>query len=175
MKKYKTEKPERKSIEHDKVEPVSLKNAPIDTRWERAILILSLVIPTSLCQMVNILVEVMNLIFIGHLNDASMLAGVGMGNMTQNLCGLSIILGFNSTIDTLVSQSAGTGEIKMCGVYLNRGRFVMTVIFVPILFIIMNTENMLIFIGQDPIVSKHAQTYVMAFLPGLYIQGLADL
>jgi Na+-driven multidrug efflux pump len=82
---------------------LNLKDAPIDTRWERAVLILSLVIPTSLCQMVNILVEVMNLIFVGHLNDASMLAGVGMGNMTQNLCALSIILGFNSTIDTLVS------------------------------------------------------------------------
>ena len=85
-----------------------------------------------------------------------MLAGVGMGNMTQNLCGLSIILGFNSSIDTLVSRSAGAGDLKMCGVYLNRGRFVMTVIFVPIVFIIMNTESLLISIGQDPVVSKHA-------------------
>lgn len=55
---------------------------PVDTAWERAYLILSLVIPTSLSQIVNIFVEVMNLKFVGQLNDQDMFAGVGMGNMT---------------------------------------------------------------------------------------------
>ena len=98
-------------LEIEEERKISLKEMPIDTRWERVYLILSLVIPTSLSQIVNIMVEVMNLKFVGELNDPAMFAGVGMGNMTQNLCALSIILGFNSALDTLVSQSAGAGDI----------------------------------------------------------------
>jgi len=42
------------------------------------------------------------------LNNKEMLAGVGLGNMTQNLLGLSLILGFNSALDTLISNAAGS-------------------------------------------------------------------
>ena len=60
--------------------------------------------------MINILVEVINIKYIGRYStDEDIVGGVGMGNMTQNLLGLSIILGLNSTIDTLVSQAAGAG------------------------------------------------------------------
>ena len=62
---------------------------------------------------------IMNLSFIGHLNDPAKLSGVGLGNMTNNLCALSIIMGFNSALDTLVSQAAGAGNIELSGVYLN--------------------------------------------------------
>ena len=47
--------------------------------------------------------ENVNLIFIGHLNNKSMMAGVGMGNMVQNVLGLSIVMGFGGALDTLVS------------------------------------------------------------------------
>ena len=104
-----------------------------------------------------------------------MVAGVGLGNMTQNLLGLSIILGFNSTIDTLVSQAAGAGDKKLCGVILNRGRFVMSILFIPIIVIMLNAKNILVAVNMDPKVASYAQQYVLAFLPGLYIQGHADL
>ena len=85
---------------------------PIKNADQRVQLILSLAIPTSLCSIINILVEVINLKYIGYLGNDDMVAGVGLGNMTQNLLGLSIILGFNSTLDTLVSQAAGAGDKK---------------------------------------------------------------
>ena len=98
-----------------------------------------------------------------------------MGNMTQNLLGLSIILGFNSTLDTLVSQAAGAGNHELCGVYLNRGRFILAILCVPIVITLLHTENILLLLKQDPQVAKYAQTYVKAFLPGLVISGLVDL
>lgn len=51
----------------------------------------------------------------------------------------------------------------------------MTVLFIPIAFIIWNTENILLALNQESRVAGFAQSYVMAFLPGLYLQGLADL
>jgi Na+-driven multidrug efflux pump len=47
--------------------------------------------------------EVTNLAFVGHLDDPSMLAGVGMGNVIINMLGLSIIFGMNMALETLVS------------------------------------------------------------------------
>ena len=85
-----------------------------------------------------------------------MLAGVGMGNMTQALCALSFILGFNSALDTLISQAAGAGNIELCGLYLNKGRAVMTFLFVPIAIVLMHTESILIHLGQNKQVAEYA-------------------
>mgnify|MGYP006114476333 CR=1 FL=1 len=69
----------------------------------RAWNVIRLTIPSSLSAVVGMFCALMNLSFIGYLNDPAMLAGVGLGNMTNNLCALSIILGFNSALDTLIS------------------------------------------------------------------------
>ena len=76
------------------------------------------------------------MIFVGHLNDAAKMAGVGMGNMIINMLGLSLICGMNGAMETLVSQSYGSNNLQLCGIYLNRGRFVMVALFVPVLIIL---------------------------------------
>jgi len=43
------------------------------------------------------------LIFIGHLNDPIKLAGVGIGSMVLNMCGVAPYLGLNTGVETLVS------------------------------------------------------------------------
>jgi hypothetical protein len=60
-------------------------------------------IPSTFASICYILFEVINLKYIGFLNNATMLAGVGMGNMTLNICCTSIIFGFNGALDTLIS------------------------------------------------------------------------
>jgi MATE family multidrug resistance protein len=136
--------------------------------------ILRLALPSILQQVLLKLTDILNLAFIGHLNNPAMLAGVGMGNMTQTLCGLSIVYGFNSALDTLISQAAGSKNIRLCGLYLNKGRFIMTLLFIPIVSILVNTEALLVGLGQNKEVAQYAQQYVMVYLPGLYISGLAD-
>ena len=49
------------------------------------------------------LIEMINLVIVGHLGDPELIAGIGIGNMTINLFGLSIIFGFNEALDTLIS------------------------------------------------------------------------
>jgi len=90
------------------------------------------------------------------MSDNAMIAGVGMGSVTINFLGWTVLLGLNSALDTLVSQSAGSGNLELCGVYLNRGRFVMTIFFIPIVFFIYQVEWILVSIGQNPEVSRIA-------------------
>jgi Na+-driven multidrug efflux pump len=56
-----------------------------------------------------------NLIFIGHYGNEAMIAGVGTGNMINNIVCLSIINGMNGAVETLVSQSFGAGNLQLCG------------------------------------------------------------
>ena len=78
------------------------------------------------------LMEVINLSMIGQLNNTVLVAAVGMGNMTINMLGLSLIMGFNSALDTLISQGAGAGRLELCGVFRNRGMFFVCLLFIPI-------------------------------------------
>lgn len=77
-------------------------------------------------------------------------------------------------MDTLISQAAGGGNYELCGVYLNRGRFLMSLMFIPITIVLMNSERILVAAYQEPEVAKFAQLYVLTNLPGVYLIGLSD-
>ena len=67
--------------------------------------------------------------------------------MLVNVTGFSIAIGLNSALVTLVSQAYGANNLKLCGIYLNRSRFILFGLFVPIGCIIFNSEAILIAIG----------------------------
>ena len=72
---------------------------------------------------------VINTYFASQLNDVTKLAGYGLGATWLNVVCFSTLVGANSALDTLVSQAFGANEIRLCGVYLNQGRCVCTVLF----------------------------------------------
>lgn len=55
-------------------------------------------------------VELVSMMFIGHLNDSTALGGVGLSILLVNTTLWSICIGFNGAIDTLVSQAYGDKE-----------------------------------------------------------------
>ena len=71
--------------------------------WDEYSPLIKVTAPQILANVIAMTIEIMNVVFIGRLNNPSMIAAVGLGNMTMNLCGLSIIFGFNAALDTLIS------------------------------------------------------------------------
>jgi MATE family multidrug resistance protein len=65
--------------------------------------ILFLALPTVLSAILTFFVEIINVAFIGHLNDSYMLSGVGLGNMMVNALWVSVYMGINGALETLVS------------------------------------------------------------------------
>ena len=66
-------------------------------------MIMNIAIPNILTGFVQRTVDLVNLSFLGHLNDNALIAGVGMGSVCVNFMGWSIVIGMNSALDTLVS------------------------------------------------------------------------
>ena len=72
------------------------------------------------------------------------------------MLGFSIIIGMNGALNTLVSQAAGAGNINLCLMYLKRCKIVMTGCFIPVVILIVNSDSILIAIGQNENVAKYA-------------------
>ena len=112
---------------------------------------------------------------VGRLNDKAILSGVGLGSTMQAFIGYMAIMGLKSAFDTLISQAAGAGNFELCGKYLNRGRFILCCMFVPIAALLCFTEEILLATGQDIRVSYFAGLYVRCYLPGLFLHVMNDI
>lgn len=60
---------------------------------------------------------------------------------------LFVIIGMNGAMETLVSQAYGAGQFTLCGIYLNRARLINTVMFVPLVLLLLFTKQFLLHIG----------------------------
>ena len=114
------------------------------------------------------IVEIINLIFVGHLNDPVSIGGVGLGNLMINVVWFSVGMGMNGAIDTLVSQAFGNKQYYLCGWFLNRGRIVQLIFFIPEVVICLFTKEVLVAFGQDELTAEAAQSYVTYLLPGMF-------
>ena len=82
-----------------------------------------------------------------------------MGNMLINVLAFAPMQGMNGALETLISQTFGASKNReetekyrtdmrtTCGVYYNRGRFVVTVMLIPLIIIFACSEKILIGIG----------------------------
>lgn len=125
-------------------------------------------IPSIIGLVFQILVEVMNLIFVGQTGDAVALGAVGLGNMLFNVVCFSIGMGLNGAIDTLCSQAYGKKQYYLCGCYLNRGRILQALFFIPELIIFLFTKELLLLLGQDIATAESSRLYIYTLLPGMF-------
>lgn len=98
-----------------------------------------------------------------------------MANLIQNCVVIGTGASFNQALETLVSQTLGLDNLELCGTYLNRGIFVWTMVFVILCGILLRTEWLLLECGQDPVLAKDTEKFLLYYIPGLYFWGLCDL
>lgn len=97
--------------------------------------------------------------------------------------------GLNTVLETLVSQVAGSiGDPKMielCGIYLVRGRYLLTLIYIPLFFVVMysnifwrwiylveNREGKVVVDQEALMYAKH---FLYSYFIGSYFAALNDL
>ena len=77
--------------------------------------------------------------------------------MFTTIIGLALACGMNSTLTTLISQTYGQHNLHLCGVYLNRARVIVTLLFVPIIIILLLSEHIFVgLLGLDPEIAHYA-------------------
>lgn len=76
-----------------------------------------------------------NLIFASSFNDTEKVAGIGLA-ISLYIILLVILMGITMPIETLTSNAYGCGDLRLCGLYLNRTLLVMfgTYVLIAILY-----------------------------------------
>lgn len=126
-------------------------------------------LPNTFSYLLSNINDLLALHFVGLLGIADYTAAVGLGMMWFNISAYSILLGLASVIDTLVSQSFGAKEIKMCSNHLITAFVIITIVTFPLLIIIIYASPILCIFGIEQSLSIIAGKYVFALLPNLFI------
>lgn len=114
--------------------------------------------------------------FAGTLKDPTNLAAVGLASTFCAIMILSLIIGLNSAQETLTSQAFGAGNLRLCGLYLNRGHLVIIVFFVPVSIVTScYGESVFLLMGQDEELSRLTAIQIQALLPSVFFYGHYDL
>lgn len=79
-----------------------------------------------------------------------------------------------SALETFCGQAYGAGSIHhhMLGVFLQRALVVLYGACIPISFLFVYMEHVLLWLGQDPDISQKAGEYALCLLPSLYAYAL---
>ena len=137
-------------------------------------MVTKMTVPLVIGMLLYLLVQLTNTYFVGNLNDSTLLAGVGMGNMLINVLVFAVTQGLNGALETLVSQSFGAKKFEACGIFLNRGKLVCTLIFIPVIIIFVYADTILIALHQDAGISRVARMYCCILIPGIWAQSMFD-
>lgn len=77
--------------------------------------IVKLAAPLILALFLEVLMELINTVFIGRLGNTTYLAGLGLAHIIFNLICIQPMMGINSAQETFVSQAFGAKDLELCG------------------------------------------------------------
>ena len=130
-------------------------------------------IPAYFSIIIDVISTSISIAFVGHLSDPNELAAIGISETFALILFYYPVLSNMGAIDTLVSTSYGNKQYYLCGVYLNRALLILTLFAIPFISILFFAENIMLFLGQDPLISEMAQTYFYYRIPALLIAKIS--
>jgi len=121
--------------------------------------IMRIAVPAIMTFFVTRMADTLAYRFLGQLANTSYTAAAGTARVWLLMVMGSIVFGFVSAIDTLVSQSFGKRDYEMCGIHFNRGSlfsFLIALLLSPLAFY---SSTFLRLMGMNEINAYYTQKY----------------
>ncbi|CAL9029646.1 unnamed protein product [Prunus brigantina] len=109
--------------------------------------------------------------FLGRLGELQ-LAGGTLGFTFANVTGFSVLNGLCGAMEPICGQASGAKNIKLLHKTLLMTTFFLLLVTLPISFLWLNVDKILIHFGQQEDISTVAKSYLLYLLPDLVITSL---
>ena len=109
--------------------------------------------PLVISNLSEFVIPVISLLFLGHYGETH-LAASGLALSFCNLCGVALIVGLDTATQTLCSQAYGAKKHRLFGILAQRALILQLIVIVSVMPIWINSEKILVGLGQDKYVSK---------------------
>ncbi|KAG8384120.1 hypothetical protein BUALT_Bualt04G0085300 [Buddleja alternifolia] len=113
------------------------------------------------------LLRISPLFMLGHLDELS-LSSASIATSLANVTGYSILFGMASALETLCGQAYGAEQYQKVGTFTYSAIICLFLVSLPVSILWIYTDKLLIFIGQDPLISVEAGKYVVWLIPSLF-------
>ncbi|KAK3436369.1 hypothetical protein EUGRSUZ_C00965 [Eucalyptus grandis] len=128
--------------------------------------LLALALPIALTALILYSRSALSMIFLGRLGDTELAAG-SLAIAFANITGYSVLSGLALGMEPLCSQAFGARRPKLLAVTLHRSVVFLLACSVPISLLWLNMQRVLIYLRQDPSITRIAHTYLLFSLPDL--------
>ncbi|KAL3532540.1 hypothetical protein ACH5RR_006061 [Cinchona calisaya] len=122
--------------------------------------------PIALTALIFYSRSILSMLFLGHLGDTELAAG-SLAIAFANITGYSVLSGLALGMEPLCSQAFGAQIPKLLSLTLQRSVMFLLLCTLPITFLWINISNILLYLHQDPLISRLAHTYLIFSLPDL--------
>ena len=114
---------------------------------------------------------VITTVFLGRLGGLQLAGGV-LGFTFGNVTGYSVLNGLCCAMEPICGQACGAKNVRLLHKTLVMATILLLITAVPISFLWLNVDKILIFFGQQEDISMVARTYLLHLLPDLFIISL---
>ncbi|XP_050220484.1 protein DETOXIFICATION 51 [Mercurialis annua] len=128
--------------------------------------LLKLAFPIALTALILYSRSILSMLFLGHLGDLELAAG-SLAIAFANITGYSVLSGLASGMEPLCSQAFGAQRPKLLSLTLHRSVIFLLVSSMPICLLWINISKILVYLHQDPNITRLAHTYLLFSLPDL--------
>jgi len=111
--------------------------------------VVGLALPMLIAAILQMINEMTNTIILGQNGTPVELASLGLVQSLYNCGIITISMGLNSVMDTVVSQAYGAGDQALCMTYMQRCRFLVICLLVVVLPLFWFSEPILLLFGQE--------------------------
>ena len=108
---------------------------------------IALCIPVTVSCLCGSLVYLGNVLFTGYLNSEDKLAAVGLASSVQFLFNQVFLESCKGPLCSFTTQAFGKGNLRLCGIYLNRARMIQACIAVFTGIILLNSRSIMNSLG----------------------------
>ncbi|GMI74909.1 hypothetical protein like AT1G15170 [Hibiscus trionum] len=113
------------------------------------------------------LLQVITTMMVGHLGELA-LSSSAIAISLASVTGFSLLLGMACALETLCGQAYGAQQYRKVGVHTYTAIFCLILVCIPLSILWLYMGRLLVYIGQDPLISQEAGKFIKWLIPALF-------